>query len=183
MQLGETDDTMDLVIGPLEEDEVEEYRGCTALIDANDMDIETRHFTIFESETDEEEQSRLVSRFEPAACRSSRVLVGIRCGTAPRQYVHVNVQTDDTALRGLPPDLRKDAIGSCRRRNWKEDLDRMLNNIQFDLWRKGWARDITMGQCNAQPIHFSDLATYRRLTYFVVLEYQCSHHIVVYTAW
>ena len=76
--------------------------------------------------------------------KASRVLVGIRCGTAPRQYVHVNVQTDDTALRGLPPDLRKDAKGSCRRRNWKEDLDRMLNNIQFDLWRKGWARDITM---------------------------------------
>lgn len=40
---------MDLVITPLEEDEVEEDRGCMALTDANDMDIETRHFTISES--------------------------------------------------------------------------------------------------------------------------------------
>ena len=152
------DDAMELVVTPVEEGEVEEGR---ALTDANDTDIETRHSTISETETDEEEQFILVPWFErsepPAVLQGPSV--GIQCGTPPKQCVGVGVQTDDTAPRDLSPDVLKDAWKDhllrmvMQKEEWKPDLDRMLNEVQFEIWRKGWVKGhenaMTIGRCDA----------------------------------
>ena len=111
------DDVMELIVTPLE--------------DVNDTDIETRHSTISESETDEEEQSLLVPRFErsepPAVLQGPSM--SIRYGTPPKQCVGVGVQTD------VSPDTRNDAWKDLllrmvmQKEEWKPDLDRMLNEI------------------------------------------------------
>lgn len=144
-QLGEDDDTMDLVVIPLDEGEAEEDREYEALGDANDTDIGTRistveFITISDSETHEEGRSETPTIPQGPS-------VGIQCGTPPKQYVDVSVQTDDITPS---PDLRMDACNDLllrrvmQKTEWKDELDRMLIDIRFDLWRKGWVKNITV---------------------------------------
>ena len=122
------DDTMELIVAPLEEGKVEEDR---ALIDANDTDNETWYSTISGSETDEEARFLLVPRFErselPAVLQGPSV--GIHCATPLKQCVGVGVQTDNTAPRDLFLDVLKDAWKDflrmvMQKEEWKPDLDR-----------------------------------------------------------
>ena len=141
-QLGEDDDTMVLVITPLDEGEAEEDREYEALGDANDTDIGTRismveYITISDSEEERSETPTI----------PQGPTVGIQCGTPPKQYVDVSVQTDDTTPS---PDLRMDACNDLllrrvmQKTEWKDELDKMLIDIRFDLWEKGWVKNITM---------------------------------------
>src|SRR5258706_16218729 len=108
---------MDLIATPLEEDEVEEDKGCKALTDANDTDIETAHSTISESETDEEGQSLLVSRFErldaPAVFQGSPVWHASYMSACTRMTqpleIYLRIYAKTHTITSF--------VGSCRRRN------------------------------------------------------------------
>jgi hypothetical protein len=149
-QLGEDDDTMDLVATPFVESEVEEE----ALIDAFDTGTGMRYsmaefVTIPESESDEKEQPLLPSRFEQSK-------------PPPKQYVDIGVQTDDTAPQS--PGLHSPRLDACtkqesspllrkimRKKEWKDEVDRMLNEVRFDLWKNQWAKAKGRDDRSLQP--------------------------------
>ena len=152
------DDMMDLLVTRLEEGGVEGDRGFAALVDPNDTDTGTHismsEFIMFpESDTVEEGPSLpvpRVERFEPPPVLQ-RCSVGTQCDTPPKQYVEVNVQTDDTA----PPPSPDFCRAACnevevmrpflrrvmQKAEWKAELNQILTEVRFDLWRKGWAKD------------------------------------------
>lgn len=147
--LGE-DDVMELLVTPLEESGVEGDRGFEALGTHFSM---SEFITFPESDTIEEIQSPLVPRVERSKppLVLQRPSVDTQHGTPPKQYVDISVQTDDTASPPSP-EFRRAACNEVevmrpflrrimQKAEWKDELDKMLNAVSYDLWRKGWVKD------------------------------------------
>jgi len=117
---------------------------------ANDADSIVEFVMTPESETDEEEQSLLVPRFERSETQPvpQKPSISIQCGTPPKQYADICVQANDAAPRALSLDSCRDACYDLllqkvvQKTEWKDDLDRMLMEIRYDLWRKRRVKDI-----------------------------------------